>query len=224
VEAEKSIKSVMERKIILSLDGVSVKEALKIAAKLKNNVWGFKVNDLLFSVEGGEIIQKLKKFGKVFADAKLHDIPSTVARSVARLEKAGADLITVHAVGGVEMMEASKKAARRAKILGVTILTSKNTVSKKEFLKLIVDIKKAKLDGVVCSAHELNYLKNFRGLKVVPGIRPKWYNIKDDQGRTVTPLEAVKLGADLLVIGRPVIKSANPVEAVERISSEIYKK
>ena len=220
LRSEKQLE-IMKNKIIVALDGVSVKEALNIASKLKNKVWGFKINDLLFSAEDGEIISKLKKFGKVFADVKLHDVPSTVARSVARLEKAGADLITVHAVGGVEMMKAAKKAVRRTKILGVTLLTSKNTVSKKEFLELIADIKKTKLDGVVCSGHELKYLRPPGLLKVVPGIRPKWYNIKDDQVRTVTPLEAVKLGADLLVIGRPIVKLADPVEAVKRVISEI---
>ena len=151
----------MGNKIIVALDGVSIKEALGIASKLKRKVWGFKVNDLLFDPPaGGEIIPKLKKFGRVFADAKLHDIPSTVARSVARLEKAGADMITIHASGGIEMMKAAKTASRRAKILGVTVLTSKSSVNKNEFLKLAEDIKKAKLDGVVCSAHELKYLKN----------------------------------------------------------------
>ena len=212
----------MKNKIIVALDGVATKESLDIAAKLKNNTRGFKVNDLLFdSPAGGQIISKLKKFGRVFADVKLHDIPSTVARSVARLEKAGADFITVHAVGGVEMMKAAKKAARHAKILGVTVLTSKNSVNKKEFLKLVVNIKKAKLDGIVCSAHELKYLKSSELLKVVPGIRPKWYYKKDDQFRTVTPEKAVELGADILVIGRPIIKSPNQPEALEKILSEL---
>jgi len=215
----------MKNKIIVALDGVAAKESLDIAAKLKNNTWGFKINDLLFEPN---IISKLKKYGNVFADAKLHDIPSTVARSVARLEKTGADMITVHASGGMEMMKAAKRSARRAKIIGVTVLTSKSTVNKKEFLKLVKDIKKAKLDGVVCSAHELKYLKNSKFLKVVPGIRPKWftrrllkrYDKKDDQSRKTTPAQAVKLGADLLVIGRPIIKSPNQPEALEKILSE----
>lgn len=210
-----------KNQIIVALDGVSVKEALHIASKLKSKVWGFKINDLLFEPD---IIQKLKKYGKVFADAKLYDIPSTVFNSVKKLSEAGADMITIHASGEVEMMKAAKRAAHRAKILGVTVLTSQKSVDKNEFLKLVDDIKKAKLNGVVCSGHELKYLKDLGLLKVVPGIRSKWYNIKDDQGRTTSPLEAVKLGADLLVIGRPIIKSADPVEAVGNILSEIYGK
>lgn len=210
-----------KHKIIVALDGVSAEDSLLIAKRLKSKVWGFKINDLLFEPN---IILKLKKFGRVFADAKLHDIPSTAARSVARLEKAGADLITVHVSGGAEMMKAAKRAAKRAKILGVTVLTFKSAVNKKDFLKLVRDIKKAKLSGVVCSAHELKYLKGLKLLKVTPGIRPKWYNKKDDQSRIVTPLKAVNLGADLLVIGRPIIKSNNPLKALERITLEINEK
>lgn len=208
----------MENKIIIALDNISTQKALNIAFKLRNKIWGFKVNDLLFEPK---VIYKLKKFGKVFADAKLHDIPSTVARSVVRLEKAGVELITVHALGGIEMMKAAKAASHHAKILGVTFLTSRNTVNRKEFLKLIADIKKAKLDGIVCSAQELKYLKNSKLLKVVPGIRPKWYKENDDQSRKATPSEAVNAGADFLVIGRPIIKSGNPIKIVNKILEEI---
>ena len=98
-----------KHKIIVALDGISEKEALRMAKILKGRVWGFKVNDLLF--EDGRIIAKLKKFGNVFADAKLHDIPNTVGNSVARLSRAGADMITVHGSGGIEMMKAAKQSA-----------------------------------------------------------------------------------------------------------------
>lgn len=214
----------MENKIIIALDGISIQEALNMARKIKGKVWGFKVNDLIFDPSAGvNIIPKLKKFGKVFADIKLHDIPSTVARSVARLEKMEADMITVHASGGIEMMKAAKSAAKFSKILGVTFLTSQKSVEKKEFLKLVADIKKAKLDGVVCSALELKYLKFTRLLKVVPGIRPKWCKEKDDQSRKATPSEAVNAGADFLVIGRPVVQSKKQAEALAQIFKEINK-
>lgn len=206
-------------KIIIALDGISKKEALRTARILKGHVWGFKINDLLF--EDGKIIGKLKEFGKVFADAKLYDIPNTVAHSVAKLSKAGADLITVHASGGVGMMKAAKSVAQYGKILGVTLLTSRSAINKKEFLKLVQDIKKAELDGVVCSAHELKYLRNTQLLKVVPGIRPKWYVKKDDQSRTATPREAINLGTDFIVIGRPILNSSDPRNAVLRILSEL---
>lgn len=209
----------MVHKIIVALDGISVKKALSIASELKNKVWGFKINDLLFEPN---VISKLKKFGRVFADAKLHDIPSTVIRSIARLEKAGADVITVHASGGVEMMKAALRQAQgKTKILGVTALSSKKSVNKKEFLKLVNDVKKAKLDGIVCSVRKLKYFRNSKLLKVIPGIRPEWYKEKDDQFRTATPSEAVKLGADFIVVGRPIIQSSSPVKALEKIISEL---
>lgn len=192
-------------KVIVALDGISEKEALRIAKLLKGKVWGFKVNDLLFANPG--IIGKLKKFGKVFADAKLYDIPNTVANGIRRLSAAGADMITVHASGGIEMMRAAKKNAGRSKILAVTVLTSFQGNQKKEVLRMVKEAAVAGVDGVVCSGHELKYLAKFSLLKIVPGIRPKGYNRKDDQKRTVTPEEAIKFGADYLVIGRPITNS-----------------
>lgn len=206
----------MGNKIIVALDGVSEKKAIEIAKRLKGLVWGFKVNDLLF--ESPSIIKKLKKFGKVFADTKLHDIPNTVANSVAKLSRAGADLITVHASGGVEMMRVAKKNAGRSKVIAVTVLTSlKNT---NNFVKLVKDIKAAGVDGVVCSAHELKFFKKEKFLKIVPGIRPTWYKTKDDQSRTATPKEAIASGADLIVIGRPILRSKDSVMAVNKILKE----
>ncbi|MDO8495081.1 MAG: orotidine-5'-phosphate decarboxylase [bacterium] len=204
--------------IIVALDGMTKKEALKMAQELKGLVWGFKVNDLLF--EGVEIIKKLKKFGKVFADAKLHDIPNTVANSVARLSKAEADLITVHASGGVEMMRAAKKVAGKSKLIAVTVLTSQK--SGKSVGQLAKDAQKAGVDGVVCSADELKKVKKLKNLiKVVPGIRPEWYKSKDDQQRIASPRQALENGADFLVIGRPITQSPSPLAALKKILAEV---
>jgi len=220
--------------LVISLDGTTKETAIKIAAKLAGKVWGFKINDLLF--ENGISITELKKFGKVFADAKFHDIPNTVANSITKLDAAGADLISIHAAGGVEMMKAARKAAVHSKVLAVTILTSldENMIRlifgksiKNTFLKLVQDANIAGMDGIVCSPQELKYLKEkseFKHLlRVVPGIRPAWYHESDDQQRILTPKEAVNLGADLLVIGRPILKAKNPAKAVEKILDEIYK-
>ena len=206
----------MGNKIIVALDGISEERALKIAKELRGLVWGFKVNDLLF--ENGAIIKKLKKFGKVFADAKLHDIPNTVANSVVKLSKAGADIITIHASGGTEMMKAAKSGSGKSKIIAITVLTSSKKAD--NFLKLVKDAEKASIDGVVCSAHELKYIKKPL-IKIVPGIRPDWYNSKDDQNRTSTPQEAINWGADFIVIGRPILNSSNPRKAVLRILEEL---
>jgi len=218
--------------IIIALDRMSEKEALELARMLSGKVWGFKVTDLLF--EGVHIISQLKEFGNVFADAKLHDIPETVANSVKKLSMAGADMITVHVSGGVDMIRAAKVNAKSSKIIGVTVLTSfdeetasnifgqsiEETVSR--FVQYVYD---AGADGVVSSCDELSLIKNMKESKslltIAPGIRPTWFNKTDDQKRRATPKEAITLGADYIVIGRPITKSSNVIEALERIIDEI---
>lgn len=206
-----------ENKVIVALDGMTQKRALKIATLLKGHVWGFKVNDLLF--EDGSIITRLKKFGNVFADAKLHDIPNTVANSVAKLSDAGADFITVHASGGIEMMKAAKKNAGTSKIIAVTVLTSELLETEKKVLKLVHDAIEAGADGVVCSGLELKSIIAIQTnlLKIVPGIRPRWYTEADDQIRTMAPDIALQRGADHIVIGRPITSSKDPLRAITRL-------
>ena len=208
----------MPKNIIVALDGMSVARALNIAKKLSGKVWGFKVNDLLHDPTFR--VKDLKKYGRVFADAKFNDIPNTVFNSVRMLSRQGVDMITIHASGGVEMMRAAKSAAGRSKIIAVTVLTSLNT-NKQSVISLAREAEKAKLDGIVCSAHELTYLKNIRLLKIVPSIRPEWYGKKDDQKRKATPGEAIKAGADYLVIGRPITQSSDPLAALDKIIAEL---
>lgn len=195
--------------IIIALDGMPSRRALALARRFKDLVWGFKVNDLLFD----GIIPGLKRYGRVFADAKLHDIPNTVANSVRRLSLAGADMITVHAAGGVEMMWAATRAKGRSKIIAVTVLTSrrKNDAAFKELLK---DARTAGVHGIVCSAHEVPLIRKKDLLVVVPGIRPLGYTVSDDQKRTATPRQALDAGADLLVIGRPITRVRDPEKAL----------
>lgn len=203
------------RKIIIALDGITEKEAVRFAKLFSGMVWGFKVNDLLF--DDINIIRKLKKFGRVFADAKLHDIPNTVANSVTRLSRAGADMITVHASGGINMMKAAKRNAGRSKILAVTVLTSEKA-RPAIVLQRVREAVEAGADGVVCSGRDLTLIGRVRGarnlLKIVPGIRPEWYNRKDEQKRSVTFKEAISGGADFAVIGRPIIKSRDPLKVL----------
>lgn len=204
--------------IVVALDGISQQDALKIAKSLKGLVWGFKINDLLF--DSISIIKILKKYGRVFADAKLYDIPNTVANSVKRLSMAGADIITVHASGGTEMMRVAKKSAGKSKIIAVTILTSYGGNAKRDVVSLAKNAQRAGVDGIVCSAHEASHVpKNL--LKIVPGIRPIGYFSKDDQKRRATPQEAIRAGADLLVVGRPITCSKNPVFATQQMLKEI---
>lgn len=207
------------RRIIIALDGMPAKKAFQIAQTLSGHVWGFKVNDLLF--EDPHIVTKLKRYGKVFADAKLHDIPNTVANSVRRLSKAGADIITVHAAGGELMMRAAKRASGRSKIVAVTILTSEKLQSKKKVLDLARLAIRSGADGIVCSGREVGGVMRLRRageiLRIVPGIRLPRQKKKDDQIRTVTARKAFANGATHIVIGRPITESRDPLKALKSI-------
>ena len=177
---------------------------------------------------GTSIIKDLKPFGKVFADPKLHDIPNTIANSIERFSKAGADLITMHASNGAEAIKAAVKNRGNASILCVTALTSLtdtdtnyiyNTNSKDTVIKLAELANDNGAQGIVCSPLELEYLNDFSFLKVTPGIRPS--KVNDDQKRVATPKQAVDSGSSLLVIGRPITQANNSLEVVKSINKEI---
>lgn len=224
-------------RVVIPLDGVSTDDALLMAKKLKGQAWGFKVNDLLMR-EGVEIVRRLKEYGGVFADAKLADIPNTVANGVGVLQRAGADLITVHASGGLDMLVSAVASAAndagQARILAVTVLTSLSREDcleiygaepRKKVLHLAELAASAGVYGVVCSPEEICEVRSsaiLGGISlVIPGIRPDSYDKNDDQSRIATPRAAIKAGAKLLVIGRPITQSADPLEALKRINDEI---
>jgi orotidine-5'-phosphate decarboxylase len=216
----------MTAPIAVALDGMSEGAAIALARQLGDAVWGFKVNDLLLRA-GTALIPRLRHYGHVFCDPKLHDIPHTVAHDVRALVTAGADLITVHCSGGHAMLQAALEAAEgHARIIGVTVLTSldagqvaavydastEETVGRLARLAL-----HAGLDGLVCSPQELPLLTQVdadgRLLRVTPGIRPADYALPDDQRRITTPAAALDGGSDLLVIGRPITGADDPVAA-----------
>ena len=222
----------MKSPIIVPLDGMTVERSLALAEQLAGSVWGFKVNDLLVT-EGVRIVTELKRFGQVFADPKLHDIPNTVGNGVKALAAAGADLITVHGSGGRAMLEAAVRNAGPAKILAVTVLTSLTdadaeqlySCSAREGVARFANLAaSAGVHGIVCSPQELSLLQATPALvpllKVTPGVRPTWSG-KDDQARTLTPAEAMAGGATHLVIGRPITGHENPVQAVKLINEEV---
>jgi len=179
---------------------------------------------------------------RYFVDAKLHDIPNTVARAMRQLVRPGAHIVNVHALGGDEMMRAAVEAAReRADELGttpphvfaVTILTSVGAEDLRELglsggpgenaIRLAALARDAGCTGVVCSAHEARDLKTFFGhdfLALTPGIRPAG-SAHGDQKRVMTPAEAVAAGSDYLVVGRPITAAANPLEAAKGILEEM---
>ena len=234
----------IKEKIVLALDVETIEEAKKLVDELYEYTGTFKVGLQLFCGYGLEIINYiLSKNSNFFLDVKLHDIPNTVQKAAENVILRGANFFNVHATGGLEMMKAARKGAdtaseklgrKKALILGVTMLTSiSQDVLDNEFMinKNVSDFaihlaklaKEAGLDGVVASALEVEKIKKELGsdFKVLClGIRPKW-SLTDDQKRIATPYEAIKRGADYIVIGRAVTKSENPKEAMIKIYEEI---
>lgn len=202
-----------------------------------------KVGSELFSVGGPAFVSELvKKEYRVFLDLKFHDIPNTVGRSASQVSKLGIEMFTVHLTGGREMIQNTKKHLAEQdhppKVLGVSVLTSFSNQSFSEVTQLINEkdavVEKAVtglvneavewgVDGVVCSAKELPSIRKSHSdlYIVVPGVRPEGSENKD-QARVVTPKEAAQVGANLIVVGRPVYESDRPRKMIEEILSEIY--
>jgi orotidine-5'-phosphate decarboxylase len=195
-------------------------------------VWGFKVNDQLIE-RGVAVISELKRYGNVFADPKLHDIPNTVRNGVKRLVSAGADLITIHASGGTKMIQEAVSVSAQAEILSVLSMTSlvdEDTRAiygapvRETWDRLARLAIAAGTHGLICSGPELPMLREIGAppmTVITPGIRPSWYGTADDQQRINTPVQALANGATHLVIGRPITKDPNPRQAAERIAEEL---
>ncbi len=225
-------------RIIVPLDFNSAGQALGLVEKLQPDLCQLKVGKELFTKAGSVLVEKLiaKGFG-VFLDLKFHDIPTTVAKACAVAADLGVWMVSVHASGGSEMMllarEEIEKKAHHPLLIGVTILTSMNQEAltelgihgsvEEQVLRLAQLTSSAGLDGVVCSAHEVAVLrakldKEFK--LVTPGIRPGGVN-SDDQKRVMTPGQAISVGSDYLVIGRPITQATDPIQALKDISEEI---
>ena len=218
----------MDNPIILALDGIERELAGQLAKRLQGKVWGCKVNDLFFG-HGREILDELT--GRIFLDVKVHDIPNTVANIMRRLAKLPAEIITVHASGGPQMVRAATQEAP-GRIAAVTVPTALDEATCRRIFGVsaadqVRRLAEVAVEGgasyLVSSAHELSNLADINLIKIVPGIRPRWYAkpASDDQRRIVTPAEAIAAGANLLVIGRPILTAADPLEAVERTLEEI---
>ena len=204
----------------------------------------YKVGSELFTASGADIIQWLRDTGcDVFLDLKFHDIPNTVAKASAEAVKLGVSIFNVHSLGGLDMMKAAAESAgETAKklnlpapiVLAVTILTSMDEKSMRKELKITRTLprevshlarlaQRAGMHGVVASPQEIKTLRRaVRGEFVIltPGVRPAWAD-RDDQKRIMTPGEAVKAGADFIVVGRPVLKASDRKAAVEKILEEM---
>ena len=214
----------MKKKLIVALDFDSAEPALKFLDNLDPKRCLVKVGLELFISEGWQILDLISEKGfEIFLDLKLHDIPNTVANSIRKISNFNIALTTIHLNGGKDMIEAASSEKRgNIKILGVTILTS---LSKNDILEitdtkfdiyfnnLISIASNTNIDGVVCSPNELDKLKDFNKLKVVPGIRNDISD--DDQKRVMSSVEAYQKGADFIVVGRPITKSDDPRKALE---------
>jgi len=222
-------------RLIIALDVDEKKEVEKLVLNLKEWAGFFKIGIRLFFRYGPEIVVLVRKIGgNAFLDAKLHDIPYVVEAAARVAGRIGAGMLTVHILGGMEMMRRANRAIKeenpQAKVLGVTILTSLDEKALKEDLGIKEDLKKqvlflahrakeAGLDGVVCSGREVEILRKSLGpdfILVVPGIRLKKVE-GDEQKRVLTPGEAIRRGADYLVVGRPILQAPDPVKAAEEI-------
>jgi orotidine-5'-phosphate decarboxylase len=232
--------------LIVALDFDSLTTALKFADQVADLVGMFKIGSQLFTTAGPEAVRQVSQRGPgIFLDLKFHDIPNTVAGAVlASAAMPGVQLINIHALGGTTMMRAAAQAvsasvamgADRTRLLAVTVLTSMDGKATREVgitglpklraLKLAKLAKEAGVDGVVASVQEAKAIRKACGpefLIVTPGVRPHDKEVagQDDQTRTATPREAIKAGADFIVVGRPIFTAADPRAAAQEVVEEI---
>ncbi len=226
--------------LIVALDVASLSEAADLARRLAPHVAAVKIGSQLFTAEGPRAVHAMRDLGlRVFLDLKFHDIPNTVAGAVASARNLGVWMLNVHGSGGAVMMAEAVKAASAAApgsrplVLGVTVLTSLDEASLKDTLGTVRTLRQqvqhlarqaqaAGLDGVVASPHEIVDIRQACGpafLIVTPGVRPAETD-RGDQRRVMTPGEAVRAGADYVVLGRPILAAQDPVEAAQRIAVE----
>ncbi len=229
----------MHNKIIVALDYAEQTSAMDLVSALDPASCRLKVGKEMFTRFGPEFINKLHHLGfEVFLDLKFFDIPNTVAKAVQAAADLGVWMVNVHASGGTEMMQAAKDILIPYKdkapwLIAVTVLTSFsiedlkavniNASIQQQVLSLAQLTQNSGLDGVVCSAQETKMLRQHLGNNfklVTPGIRPLG-TAANDQKRIVTPTDAIALGSDYLVIGRPITKSNNPQSALQSIIDEI---
>jgi orotidine-5'-phosphate decarboxylase len=231
--------------LLVALDVETPDQALQLADSLRGSVGGFKIGSRLFTVAGPSIVRSLADRGdRVFLDLKFHDIPNTVATAVSAATALGVWMVNVHASGGTAMMRAAHDAAHEAAakrntpaplVIAVTVLTSMNQAALREtgividlmdqVLRLAELTKEAGLDGVVASPKETAALRQRLGAEfaiVTPGIRGgAASSTKDDQERTMSPLEAIEAGASYLVVGRPIIAAPDPRIAAQAIAESV---
>lgn len=233
-----------KEKIIVALDVPTAAQAREIIAELRDAVGAFKIGLQLFTSGGASFVRETIGSGiKLFLDVKFHDIPNTVAKASVEVARLGVWMFNLHALGGSEMMRQTVAEVREVcdrenlsqpKVIGVTVLTSADSAAlrevgiesetSEEVLRLAKLSAKCNLDGVVASPQETRLIRETVADKdfliVTPGVRPGFATV-DDQKRVMTPGEAVRAGSDYLVIGRPILRAENRLQAVEKILEEM---
>jgi len=234
----------LKNPLIIALDVDTMEEAGNLVNRLYPYAGAFKVGMQLYNSAGPQVLKWLRqKNVPVFVDLKLHDIPNTVAAAARVLTRYGASILNVHAAGGSSMIRAAAEAVRkeaadngteRPLVTAVTVLTSidqemfKNELGIPGLLQERVTAwarlaRESGLDGVVASPQEITAIRKACGpdfVIITPGVRPAG-SAANDQKRTMTPAEAMELGATYLVVGRPVTAAPDPVKAIREILKEI---
>jgi orotidine-5'-phosphate decarboxylase len=225
----------MHPELAVAFDFPDKAAALRCANILSGKNYWAKIGMELHTAEGPDIVRAFKDLGfKVFLDLKFHDIPNTVRSAARSAAKLGVDMLTIHASGGLKMVQAAREAAadmeNPPKILAVTLLTSMEDKdglleqwpsSELAARRLAGIAKEGGADGLVCSGHELKDLKALTGLAcLVPGVR-RASGEPGDQARVVTPAQAARDGADWIVVGRPITRARSPASAAEEIVREM---
>jgi len=219
--------------IFCALDFSDLEQTISFTKKIKDHVGGIKLGLEFFTKNGPRGVEKLKKMGlPIFLDLKLHDIPNTVKQSLRNVLDLSPNYVTVHLSGGYKMIQELKDIKQETKIIGISLLTSLNdedlknmgyNFGQKVFISNLVKAGvKAGVDGIVSSPKEVKELKkNYKDLIfVTPGIRLST-DKKDDQKRIESPRFAVQAGSNILVIGRPITKSKDPLKSIEKIIENI---
>lgn len=244
-------------RIITALDFSNVRTAQALIDRLEPELTRLKIGNQLFTLAGPALVESCQKAGfDVFLDLKYHDIPNTVASALEAAASLGVWMVNVHASGGPAMLSAARdaviqydRAATKAggtRVIGVTVLTSFDRAElaatgmdiepSEQVERLATMVRKAALDGVVCSPHEVGLIRSIAKtnfLTITPGIRPgtttgvhvasvsSHGGRPDDQRRTLTPFDAILAGSDYLVIGRPITQAASPVNVLAALAAEV---
>ncbi|MEI8314644.1 MAG: orotidine-5'-phosphate decarboxylase [Verrucomicrobiota bacterium] len=214
----------MKSKLIVALDVDSFEQAAALVDRLGDAVDTYKVGSQLFTRVGPKMVEFLHAQGRrCFLDLKFHDIPNTVAKAVESAAALRVAMLTVHTVGGADMLRAAASVPGHPLLLGVTVLTSVAGDVADEVVRRAKLAAECGLEGVVASPHEIKLIRQAVGDKikiVTPGIRPAWAGA-DDQKRMMTPREAVVAGASYIVVGRPILAAQDPVVAAHRVVAEM---